>query len=61
MTGVFAEYFLCSYLTGEVANRDTDENVDAVWIPRQRLGEFVPTDRVFPPVVQALEDLEVES
>ncbi|MDR7278383.1 NUDIX hydrolase [Catenuloplanes atrovinosus] len=60
VTGVFAEYFLCSYLTGEVANRDTDENIDAVWIPRQRLGEFVPADRVFPPVIQALEDLEAE-
>ena len=56
MTGVFAEYFLCAYLTGQVENRDTDENLDAIWIPRQRLGEFIPAERVFPPVLQALSE-----
>ncbi|GAB7041071.1 hypothetical protein JCM9533A_49210 [Catenuloplanes niger JCM 9533] len=61
ITGVFAEYFLCTYLTGEVDNLDRAENVDAVWIPRQRIGDFVPADRVFPPVRQVLENLEAES
>lgn len=56
MTGVFAEYFLCAYLTGQVENRDTDENLDAIWIPRQRIGEFIPAERVFPPVLQALSE-----
>lgn len=56
ITGVFCEYYLCLYLAGQVENRDTDENVDAIWIPRQRVARFIPADRVFPPVLQALEE-----
>nr|BFE64977.1 hypothetical protein GCM10020063_095030 [Dactylosporangium thailandense] len=56
VTGVFAEYFLCVYLAGQVENRDTDENVDAIWIPRQRVTDFIPTERIFPPALQALSE-----
>lgn len=56
ITGVFCEYFLCVYLAGQVENRDPDENVDAIWIPRQRVARFIPVDRVFSPVLQALEE-----
>jgi 8-oxo-dGTP diphosphatase len=56
ITGVFCEYFLCLYLTGQLENRDTAENVDAVWIPRQRVNDFIPADRLYPPVQQALNE-----
>lgn len=56
VTGVFCEYFLCAYLTGQAENRDATENVDAIWIPRQRVARFIPEDRIFPPVLQALNE-----
>ncbi|MER7008604.1 NUDIX domain-containing protein [Dactylosporangium sp. NPDC000555] len=56
VTGVFAEYFLCAYLAGQVENRDTDENVDAIWIPRQRVNDFIPPERIYPPALQALSE-----
>ncbi|WP_433051157.1 NUDIX domain-containing protein [Dactylosporangium sp. CS-033363] len=56
VTGVFAEYFLCVYLAGQVENRDTDENVDAIWIPRQRVTDFIPPERIYPPALRALSE-----
>ncbi|GAA0720580.1 NUDIX domain-containing protein [Dactylosporangium roseum] len=54
VTGVFAEYLLCVYLAGQVENRDTAENLDAIWIPRQRVTDFIPPERIYPPALQAL-------
>jgi 8-oxo-dGTP pyrophosphatase MutT (NUDIX family) len=55
LTGVNCEYFLCEYLAGDVENRDSQENVDALWAPRQQVTRFIPADRIFGPVLAALE------
>lgn len=55
LTTVNCEYFLCDYLTGDVENRDSVENVDALWTSRQQVTRFIPADRIFPPVLRALE------
>ncbi|SFT31845.1 NUDIX hydrolase [Streptomyces sp. ok210] len=54
-TGVLAEYFLCEHLTGEPSNRDTQENVDVTWVPVAALTRFIPADRIFEPILKALE------
>ncbi|TPM76464.1 NUDIX domain-containing protein [Mesorhizobium sp. B2-3-3] len=55
VTGVMAEYFLCEHLAGEALNRDPEENVDATWVPLASLTRFIPADRIFPPILSALE------
>ena len=55
LSGVNCEYFLCDYLAGSVENRDVEENVDALWVPRRELVRFIPADRIFEPVMRALE------
>jgi 8-oxo-dGTP diphosphatase len=55
LSGVDCEYFLCDYLAGTVENRDAVENVDAIWVPTADLTRFIPADRVFAPVMRALE------
>lgn len=55
LSGVNAQYFLCDYLAGDVENRDAIENVSALWVPRHDLARFIPPDRVFAPVLRALE------
>jgi len=55
VTGVRCEYFLCTYLAGELENRDAAENVDVIWVPRVDLTKFVPADLIYPPVLHALE------
>jgi 8-oxo-dGTP diphosphatase len=54
-TGVLAFYLLCDYLTGEASNRDPQENVDVAWVPIAALPRFIPADRIFPPILSALE------
>jgi 8-oxo-dGTP diphosphatase len=54
-TNVFCDYLFCDYLTGEVANGDVAENVRVTWVRKIELGQFIPYDRVFPPVLEALE------
>jgi hypothetical protein len=54
-TRVNCEYFLCEYLTGDVENRDAQENVDAVWVPKRDITRFLPADRIFTPIMRALE------
>ncbi|MCE7080116.1 NUDIX hydrolase [Streptomyces sp. ST2-7A] len=56
LTGVHCTYFLCEYLAGEATNRDTIENLDVTWVPRNALTRFIPTDTVFPPILAALEE-----
>lgn len=55
VTGVVAEYFLCDYLAGEAANLDSVENVDVTWAPRSAVTRFIPTDKIYPPILSALE------
>jgi 8-oxo-dGTP pyrophosphatase MutT (NUDIX family) len=54
LTGVDCRYFLCDFLAGDVENRDTNENVDAIWAPRQDITRFIPAERIYPPILHAL-------
>lgn len=53
-TGVVAEYALCDYLLGEASNRDPIENTDIAWVPIDQLPKFIPLDRIYPPIMEAL-------
>jgi len=55
LTGVVCEYFLCDYLAGEARNDDLLENVDVTWTLRTSITRFIPADRIFPPILEALE------
>lgn len=55
LSGVNCEYFLCEYLAGTVENRDTSENVDAIWVPKNDVTRFIPADSIFSPIMKALE------
>lgn len=55
VTGVLCEYVLCDYVTGEARNADAVENLDVAWAPIGALARFIPTESVFPPVLEALE------
>lgn len=54
-TRVLAHYVLCDYLAGEATNLDTVENVDVAWVPLAALTRFIPADRIYPPILSALE------
>ncbi|MFI1964032.1 NUDIX hydrolase [Streptomyces pathocidini] len=56
VTGVLCEYFLCEYLAGEAKNTDTVENIDVMWVPRNAVTRFIPTDTIFPPILAVLEE-----
>ncbi|MFI8499425.1 NUDIX hydrolase [Streptomyces sp. NPDC085524] len=53
-TGVQAEYVLCDHLMGEAANLDPAENAEAAFVPITSLTRFIPADRIFRPVLDAL-------
>jgi len=55
LSGVSANYFLCDYLAGEVENRDVLENTSALWAPKDDVTRFIPKQRIFAPVLRALE------
>jgi 8-oxo-dGTP pyrophosphatase MutT (NUDIX family) len=54
-TGVLASYELCEYLAGEARNVDAVENLDTAWVPINSLTKFIPPERIYPPVLKALE------
>jgi len=54
-TGVLAEYQLCDYLTGDATNRDELENMAVAWVSIADLPRFIPSDRIYPPILKALE------
>jgi 8-oxo-dGTP pyrophosphatase MutT (NUDIX family) len=56
VTGVLADYFFCEHLTGDASNRDSQENVDVAWVPRSSLTRFIPAEKIFEPILSALED-----
>ncbi|WP_053625813.1 NUDIX hydrolase [Streptomyces sp. WM6349] len=53
-TGVQANYVLCEHLMGEPANLDPAENAEATFIPIASLTRFIPADRIYRPVLDAL-------
>jgi 8-oxo-dGTP diphosphatase len=55
ITNVLCHYLLCEYLAGDAQNLDIIENVSVVWVDRKILPRFIPPDRIFPPVLEALE------
>jgi len=55
LSGVSASYFLCDYLAGEVENRDVVENTSALWAPVDDVTRFIPKQRIYAPVLRALE------
>lgn len=55
ITNVLCDYVLCEYLTGEAENVDVVENVSVVWADRRELTRFIPADRIYPPILEALE------
>jgi hypothetical protein len=54
-TGVMADYHLCEYLAGEASNRDVVENSAVAWVPIRDLAKFIPSDKIYPPILSALE------
>ncbi len=55
VTKVVCEYLLCEYLAGDAKNVDVVENVSVTWTDRADLTRFIPADRIFLPVLEALE------
>jgi 8-oxo-dGTP pyrophosphatase MutT (NUDIX family) len=55
VTNVMCDYLLCEYLAGDAKNVDVVENVSVTWTDRADLTRFIPVDRIFPPVLEALE------
>jgi 8-oxo-dGTP pyrophosphatase MutT (NUDIX family) len=56
VTGVLADYVLCDYLAGDATNADPIENLDVAWAPLAALGRFIPPERIYPPVLTALQE-----
>ncbi|AHH94077.1 NUDIX hydrolase [Kutzneria albida] len=54
-TKVFCDYVLCDYVTGEATNVDVFENVDVAWVDKAVLTRLIPVDRIYPPILDALE------
>ncbi|MFD5910265.1 NUDIX domain-containing protein [Streptomyces massasporeus] len=54
-TRAMCDYFICDYVHGEAVNGDSSENVAVVWAPIGELARFIPTDRIYPPILDALE------
>lgn len=52
--GVLCEYYLCDWLMGDATNRDPLENSDAQWVPISQLPRFIPTEQIFPPILEVL-------
>lgn len=56
ITGVFCVYLRCDYLAGEPENRDPFENMNVRWVPAQDIERFIPTDRIYPPVLAMIKE-----
>lgn len=55
VTGAVCDYYAAEYLTGEAANQDPLENASVQWVPIASLTRFIPADRIYPPILAALE------
>lgn len=58
VTQVHCDYVLCESLTGDAQNLDVVENVGVVWADKAQLTRFIPADRIYPPILEALEVTE---
>ncbi|WP_194910251.1 NUDIX hydrolase [Catenulispora rubra] len=56
ITGVLCDYLLCDYLAGDAANNDVVENVEVLWAARSEVTRFIPAERIYRPVLKALEE-----
>lgn len=56
ITGVMCEYFYCSYLAGEAANLDTEENSAVLLVPMNDVPKFIDPQAIYAPVLALLED-----
>jgi 8-oxo-dGTP pyrophosphatase MutT (NUDIX family) len=54
VSGALCGYYLAEYLAGEATNRDTAENASVTWVPITSLTRFIPADRIYRPVLDAL-------
>jgi 8-oxo-dGTP pyrophosphatase MutT (NUDIX family) len=50
----YCDYFICDYVHGEAVNGDASENVAVTWAPIRDLPRFIPTEKIFPPILEAL-------
>jgi 8-oxo-dGTP pyrophosphatase MutT (NUDIX family)/DNA-binding transcriptional regulator YiaG len=55
VTRAWCDYFVCDYVHGEAVNGDASENVAVAWAPIKELGRYIPADRIYPPILEALE------
>lgn len=55
ITRAICTYHLCDWLHGEAINGDEAENAAVAWAPIKDLARYIPTDRVYPPILSALE------
>lgn len=55
VTRAICDYFTCDYVHGEAVNGDESENVAVAWAPIKELARYIPPDRIYPPILSALE------
>lgn len=55
VTGALCDYWLCHHLSGDPTLRDPVENQDVTWVPTSDLTRYIPADRIYPPILAALE------
>lgn len=55
VTRAYCDYFLCDFVHGEAVNGDSSENVAVAWAPITELARYIPEDRIYPPILEALE------
>ena len=55
LTRAWCDYFICDYVHGEAVNGDSSENVAVAWAPIKELARYIPEDRIYPPILEALE------
>lgn len=55
ITRAICNYYACDWLHGEAMNGDSTENAAVAWAPIKDLARYIPTDRIYPPILNALE------
>lgn len=55
ITRALCSYFACDFVHGEAVNGDSSENVAVAWAPIGELARYIPADRIYPPILEALE------
>jgi 8-oxo-dGTP pyrophosphatase MutT (NUDIX family) len=55
VTRAYCNYFLCDFVHGEAVNGDASENVAVAWAPIKELARYIPEERIYPPILDALE------